>query len=76
MDVQQLARALLVLGLAIAASGLLLLLIARIGGFPRLPGDLVVQRPGFTLYLPLGTSVVLSLLLTLILPAAAHWWRR
>jgi hypothetical protein len=36
-------------------------------GLGRLPGDIVVQRGGFTLYFPIVTSILLSLLLTAIL---------
>jgi len=33
----------------------------------RLPGDFHVQRDGFDLYLPLGTSVLVSIALSLLL---------
>jgi len=33
----------------------------------RLPGDFHVHREGFDLYLPLGTSVLVSLAVTLLL---------
>lgn len=40
--------------------------------FGRLPGDIVIRRGGFTLYLPLATSLLISVLLTLFL-----WlWRK
>jgi len=32
----------------------------------RLPGDIVIRRNGLTIFLPLGTSVLLSILLTLL----------
>jgi hypothetical protein len=64
-----LGRALLALGALLAAVGALLLVAER---FPwlrlgRLPGDLSVERGGLRLYLPLGTSILLSILLTLVL---------
>ncbi len=34
--------------------------------FGRLPGDIVIRRPGFTCAFPLVTSLLLSLLLTLL----------
>ncbi|MEX2356289.1 MAG: DUF2905 domain-containing protein [Thermaerobacterales bacterium] len=40
----------------------------------RLPGDLVWRRGNFTLFIPLATSLIISLLLTLILNA--WFWRR
>jgi hypothetical protein len=59
-----LGRALVGLGLALAALGALVWLF---GALPRLPGDIYVQRPGFTLYIPVVGSLLLSLLLTLLL---------
>jgi hypothetical protein len=38
-----------------------------LGTLPRLPGDIYVQRRGFTLYVPIVGSLVLSLLLTILL---------
>jgi len=55
---------LLVAGLAIAALGLLVTLGVPLG---RLPGDLVIRRGGVTFYLPIVTSIVVSVLLTLLL---------
>lgn len=63
------AKGFIVLGLVFLAIGLMLnfaghLSFLKLG---RLPGDLVFKRDTFTLYLPLTTSIVLSILLTLIL---------
>ncbi len=57
-------KLLVIVGLVIAAIG-----IAVMFGVPfgRLPGDFVVRRGAFTFYLPLATSIVLSVLLTLLL---------
>lgn len=57
-------KLLLVLGLAIAALGALMML-----GLPlfRLPGDFSVRRGNFSFYFPLATSIVLSVLLTLLM---------
>jgi len=55
---------LLVAGLAIAALGLLVTLGVPLG---RLPGDIVIRRGGVTFYLPIVTSIVVSVLLTLLL---------
>jgi len=46
--------------------GLLLLLGNKIPGLGRLPGDFVFKKGNLTVYLPLGTCILLSLLLTLI----------
>jgi hypothetical protein len=59
-------RVLIAVGLGLVLLGGLLLLAQR-AGLPRLPGDFVYRRGGLTVFLPLGTSLLLSLLLTLIL---------
>jgi hypothetical protein len=64
-----LGKGLVAIGLCIAAVGVLLLLADR---FPalrlgRLPGDISVQRDGFRFYFPLGTSILISVLLSLAL---------
>ena len=56
-------RLLVAVGLAIAGIGLLMLVGIPFG---RLPGDLVYRRGTFTAYVPIGTSIVLSVLLTLL----------
>ncbi|MGV3539870.1 MAG: DUF2905 domain-containing protein [Rufibacter sp.] len=39
----------------------------RMDWFGRLPGDIRVERPGFKLYAPLTTMLLLSVLLSLVL---------
>ena len=59
-------RTLLVaIGLLFLAAGLLWPVLSRYLG--RLPGDIVVRKPGFTLVFPLVTCLLISLLLTLLL---------
>ena len=57
-------KVLVLLGVAIAGIGLLMMLGLPIG---RLPGDIYVRRGNFSFYFPLATSIVLSIILTLIL---------
>jgi hypothetical protein len=64
---QPLGRLLIVAGLALAGLGLLLSLGGKIPGLGRLPGDFVIERGNFRLYLPLATSILLSLVLTGVL---------
>ncbi len=62
-----LGRMLIVMGLVVAAVGVVVLLVGRVPGLGRLPGDIHVERGNWSFYFPLGTSIVLSLLLTLVL---------
>lgn len=60
-------RFLVVAGLVAIAAGLLVMLLSRLGLEPgRLPGDLVYRRGNLTVYLPLGTCLLISLLLGLL----------
>ena len=61
-DLQPLGRLLIVAGLVLAGLGLLLSLGGRIPGLGRLPGDIVIERGSFRLYVPLATSLLLSLI--------------
>jgi hypothetical protein len=69
---QELGRALIVFGVIIVLVGVLLVFSGKIPWFGRLPGDVVVRKGGFTVYAPLMTGLVLSLLLTL----ALNLWSR
>jgi hypothetical protein len=60
------SRALIILGLAIAAVGLLWPWKARLG-LGRLPGDIFIQRDNFTFYAPITTGILVSVVLSLIL---------
>ncbi len=57
-------KLIVLVGLGITAVGLMVMLGVPFG---RLPGDFAVRRGNFTFYLPLGTSLVVSVLLTLLL---------
>jgi hypothetical protein len=60
------SRNLIILGLAIAAVGLLWPWIGRIG-LGRLPGDIFIQRDNFTFYAPITTGILVSVVLSLVL---------
>ena len=64
---RDIGRLLMIVGVSVALIGLLLTLGStlplRLG---RLPGDIVFRRENFTLYLPIATSVLLSVVLTIM----------
>ena len=60
----QIGRLLVIMGILLIVMGGALMLLGRV---PRLPGDIYVQRKGFTLYVPLVSSLLLSLVLTILL---------
>jgi Protein of unknown function (DUF2905) len=59
-------RVLIVIGLLIAAVGVLWPWISKLP-IGRLPGDVVVDRPGFKLFAPFTTMIVVSLIVSLII---------
>jgi DUF2905 family protein len=59
-----LGKLLLVVGLIIAAAGLLMMAGLPIG---RLPGDFTFRRGNTTIYIPVTTSILASVILTLLL---------
>ena len=62
-----LGRLLIGLGLVLLVAGGLLLLLGRTGiPFGKLPGDIAYRGKGVSVYFPLGTSILLSVLLSLI----------
>ena len=62
----QVSRLLITFGVVLVAVGLLWPLISKLG-LGRLPGDIVIERENFRLYIPVATSVIVSLLLSFIL---------
>ena len=70
-----LGRMLMLLGGGLFVVGLLLVVMGRIPGLGQLPGDLRFERGNTTLYIPFGTMIILSLLLTVVLNLLARLWR-
>lgn len=71
------------LGVAVALVGGLLLLADRIPGVShllswmgRLPGDIFIKRDNFSFFFPLGTSIALSVVLSLVFYLLSWIFRR
>jgi hypothetical protein len=60
------SRILIIIGLIIVAVGILWPWLQRVG-FGRLPGDILIVRDNFTIYLPITTGLLVGILLTVIL---------
>ena len=64
---EQFGRMLIVMGIVIVVVGLLLTLGPRLPfRIGRLPLDIHIQRDNFSFYFPLGTSILVSIVLTLV----------
>ena len=61
-----LGRMLVVMGLVVALVGVVLMVVGRVPGLGRLPGDIYIQRGNWSFYFPLMTSIIVSVLLTVL----------
>ena len=71
-----LGKLLIVLGAVLAAAGVVLVLLGR-AHLPlgRLPGDIVYRGKNTTVYFPLATSILLSIVLSIVFYAIGRWRR-
>ena len=72
-ELSSLGKALVALGALLVVLGAALWLGPKVPFLGRLPGDIVIKRDNFTLYFPLATLLLLSLLATVLLNLL---WRR
>ena len=63
----EMGKMMIFLGILLVLFGLVLTVGPKIPLIGRLPGDISYHRGNFHFYFPLGTSILLSILLTLIL---------
>ena len=61
-----LGRLLIVIGVILVIVGAGFLLAPKIPWLGRLPGDICFKRGNFSFYFPLGTCILISIILTLI----------
>ena len=68
MSVSELGKIVIIAGLIIVLIGLLLMAAGKtpFGWLGRLPGDFYYRGKNFTLYVPLATSLLISIILSLI----------
>ncbi len=59
-------RALIVIGLAVLLAGLLWPWLSQLP-LGRLPGDIVIDKPGLKIFVPITTMILVSALVTLLL---------
>ena len=61
------AKTIMLLGLVLFAVGALMALAGKIPWIGRLPGDIAIERENFKFYFPLGTCLLLSAVLSIVL---------
>ncbi len=66
MDLSGIGKVLLVAAAVLAGFAVVFLLVGR-GVLPRVPGDLSFGRGNVRVFVPIGTSILLSIVLTVVL---------
>ncbi len=61
----EIGKTLIVIGAVLIAAGVLWLAGSRLG-LGHLPGDIVIERENFRLYLPLGTCLLISVIISAV----------
>jgi hypothetical protein len=62
----EIGRMMMIFGAVLLVAGLVITLGPRLPWLGRLPGDIVIERENFRFYFPLGTSIVVSFILSLL----------
>jgi hypothetical protein len=66
-ELETIGKLLLIVGGTLALLGGLLWLISKVPFLGHLPGDIRIEKPGFTCLIPLVSSIILSIVLTIVL---------
>lgn len=66
MNIEVLGKILLIIGCVIALAGFLLVLSPHIPLLGKLPGDIFIKKEGFSVYFPIVTCIIISIVLTVV----------
>jgi len=76
VPVTELGRVILGVGVLLVVLGAVLMIAGRLGlPLGRLPGDVAYKGKNVSVYFPIGTSILLSVVLTVILYLISHFRR-
>jgi len=77
MDLSTFGKWIVLIGLGLVAAGIIVWLAGKFGlPFGSLPGDIRVERPGFSSGFPLATSIIISIVITFLLNVLLWFFRR
>ena len=69
-------KILLIVGGIVVILGLIMVFGQHIPFLGKFPGDILIKRDGFTLYFPIVTLILLSIILTIIINVILHFLSR
>jgi hypothetical protein len=68
------AKLLIVMGIVLVLAGIIWLGLEKLPWFGRMPGDIHVERRGWSFHFPIVTSIIVSIILTILLNL--FFWKR
>ena len=76
MGMTEFGRVLILVGAVLVVAGVVLVGLGRMNlPLGRLPGDIVYRGKNSTIYFPLATSILVSVVLTILLYVVGRWRR-
>lgn len=60
-------KLLITIGIITVLLGIVLSVFGKIPFLGKLPGDILIQKPGFTFYAPIATGILISIILTILI---------
>jgi hypothetical protein len=74
--IENLGKSIVGIGLFLVVTGLIMWFAGdRLSWFGRLPGDIRIERPGFSCFFPITTMIIVSLLLSVVLSLVSRFFR-
>ncbi|MEW5956837.1 MAG: DUF2905 domain-containing protein [Chloroflexota bacterium] len=74
--IENLGRVIVGVGILLVIAGLGLWLAGdRLSWFGRLPGDIRLERPGFSCFLPITTMIIVSIVLSVVLSLLSRFFK-
>ena len=69
------AKVLIIVGSVLLVTGLLLTVApGLLSWFGKLPGDIRIERPSGSVFIPITSSILISVVLSLIFTLLRRWW--
>jgi hypothetical protein len=66
LAIESIGKSLIFFGIVLIVVGSLFVIFGKVPWFGRLPGDIIIKREGLTVYFPIATMLILSILLTIV----------
>ncbi len=67
MELTQVGKLIVIAGIVLVAAGLLIMVAGRVPFLGNLPGDITYRRGNTTIFVPIVTMILLSIVLTIVL---------